>query len=184
MKIRLIFFCLLMPFLASAAKHLEFKGIPITGTISNFTSKLNAQGYTTNWEISEEIGGGETRWFDGKYYGTDCEVLVFYAPISKIVNGVNVIIERTSERSALNLMTDIKDALASKYNLDFEQSYEDGYPKWRVTVYDSNRYDATAIGSIYISLAQNSSSGLYDIHVGFLDYENYEKYQAELQDNI
>lgn len=182
MKIRLLLFCMLMPLLASAAKHLEFKGIPITGTISSFTSKLNAQGFKTNWESTERSGDGDSYWYNGKYYGRDCELLVFYVPTSKIVYYVDVIFELESLNQAKNLMVDIKNALDRKYNLDFEETVSDGYPKWRTSVYDTSLASYPFIGSIFLTIHYNSVSELYNLHIGFIDSDNYDKYEDYLND--
>ena len=59
----LLFVCLAT--LTVSAEHLKFKGIPLTGTISQFTAKLKAQGVTIS--PNNKTAGPGFRWFIGTF---------------------------------------------------------------------------------------------------------------------
>lgn len=58
------------------AKHLEFMGTPITGTITSFQTKLQSKGCSIakgNNQLPSGIRG-----FKGVFAGKDCDIYVWY----------------------------------------------------------------------------------------------------------
>lgn len=74
---------------AVQAKHLEFMGIPITGSITSFQSKLIAKGCSVSKDTNQYPIG--IRAFKGIFAGKDCDILVWYNPKTKIVYRVRAI---------------------------------------------------------------------------------------------
>lgn len=58
------------------AKHLEFMGIPINGTITSFQTKLQAKGCTLSKDNNQLPTGN--RGFKGVFAGKDCNINVLY----------------------------------------------------------------------------------------------------------
>lgn len=65
------------------AKHLEFMGIPINGSIALFSTKLKSKGYT-QLQGNNQLPIG-IRGFHGVFAGEECELYVYYNPKTKIV---------------------------------------------------------------------------------------------------
>ena len=59
---------------AVQAKHLEFMGIPITGSITSFQSKLIAKGCSVSKDTNQYPIG--IRAFKGIFAGKDCDIIV------------------------------------------------------------------------------------------------------------
>lgn len=68
---------LVLPMLLSA-QHLKFMGIPLTGTITSFSTKLKAKGFTVS-KYNKSAPKG-VRLFDGTFFGNDASVYVYYDP--------------------------------------------------------------------------------------------------------
>ena len=84
MKKIIISIILLMLFSIASAQHLKFEGIPIDGTISSFQNQLTAKGIKFSGVKSKDAPVGQ-RIFNGKLYGRNTEITVYYARKSKIV---------------------------------------------------------------------------------------------------
>lgn len=67
----------------SAAKTIEFMGIPVEGTISEFTKKLKAKGFTI--DPDSKILPNGVRLFNGKVEGVPSLLTVHYGLKSKLV---------------------------------------------------------------------------------------------------
>ena len=173
MKIRLLFFCLLMPFLAMA-EHLEFRGIPIDGTFSAFNDNLNRQGYNTDWDITERMGKGEWAYYNGRYFNNDCHLLVSYDPSTKVVYSVMVSITKPTQPAARKLVTDLKNALENKYGWKFKEEDHDYHPYYRALVEEDSIF-GDDIGSVSIGYDYDEDFDDYDVTVFFYDYQNADK---------
>lgn len=72
---KLLLFIALVLSISAHAVHLEFMGIPINGSISNFQAKLIAKGCTLD-KYSKELPTG-IRGFKGVFAGKDCQIIVW-----------------------------------------------------------------------------------------------------------
>lgn len=169
------------------AQNMEILGVPITGTISEFTTKFNKKGIKTDWTTSKH-SGEETRWFTGTYYGRNCQFIAYYIPTSKLVYRVKVIINFGwgSHSSCENLAEEIKNALSNKYGIEFHRGNHDGYPAWSgpfdepVFFYgEDNELIEGAITIGWVDVYMSLNDG-YVIHIDFYDSQNYYKYQEYL----
>lgn len=97
------------------AKHLEFMGIPITGTITNFQSKLIAKGCTLLKGNSQLPVG--TRLFKGVFTGKQCDICVYYNYKTNQVYKVGVVFDGNESLSDVHDDFDsLKDLLKKKYS--------------------------------------------------------------------
>ena len=89
--ISLLLLCMIW-FVASAQQHMKFMGIPLDGTITTFTTKLQAKGVKISPNNSKS--GAGCRWFVGSFFGQSAEIYVYYNPTTKIVYRAKAVIER------------------------------------------------------------------------------------------
>lgn len=100
--------------IAAQAKHLEFMGIPITGSISTFQTKLQTKGCTL-FKYNNQLQTG-VRAFNGVFAGKDCYIIVFYNHKTKQVYQVRVGIECSSLDDAQGTFNFYANLLEQKYN--------------------------------------------------------------------
>lgn len=82
-------FCMLLvvaAFAQNANEHLKYMGIPITGTISQFQSKLAAKGVRYDQKSSSMINGG-VRVFKGTFAGNKATILYITMPKQRLFIG-------------------------------------------------------------------------------------------------
>lgn len=93
-----------------AQEHLSFKGIPITGSMTEFCKKLSQKGFT---EISSN---NNTTFFIGDFTGRDATVAVGASDDGKSVYTVVVIFDSSGEWNVLTNTYDYyKDIYTRKY---------------------------------------------------------------------
>lgn len=97
---------------AQTESHLEFKGIPITGSVDNVMNKLKTQGYVLV-DSNDEIAIVK-----GQFANEECEIIIAATPKSKQVYMVLVCFEE--KESWWTLKSDykkLKEQITAKYNV-------------------------------------------------------------------
>lgn len=96
-----LFFLLLVvaSFAQNNGDHLKFMGIPLTGNITQFQSKLIAKGCTLD-KISSANASNGLRIFNGSFAGNKVKIIVFYNPQNKIVYRAKALLDGVSEDRA------------------------------------------------------------------------------------
>ena len=189
----LTFLILFTPVALWSHKHAEFQGIPLDMTISNFSSKLQQKGFKYNSKKSAT--NDPIRYFDGKFYGKDCELLVFYNPKSKTVYRAKVLIDCYSRHAADMLIRELKDGYDIKYGSEGDFRYEkfdvNGYPGWRrffIDEDDWSEHDGSigylVIGEVQLWISYSSYTDNYTVHIDYFDAENLGKYNYLLQEDL
>lgn len=145
------------------AKHLEFMGTPITGTITSFQTKLQSKGCSIakgNNQLPSGIRG-----FKGVFAGKDCDIYVWYNHRTKQVYKVRAISDCGSALDvAHNTFLFHKNLLNQKYegislNSDMlEDSTNNEYEFDMVVIQPPIEVGAKALGTI-------------DVHI--IDYDGY-----------
>ena len=145
------------------AKHLEFMGTPITGTITSFQTKLQSKGCSIakgNNQLPSGIRG-----FKGVFAGKDCDIYVWYNHRTKQVYKVRAISDCGSALDvAHNTPHYYKNLLNQKYegislNSDMlEDSTNNEYEFDMVVIQPPIEVGARALGTI-------------DVHI--IDYDGY-----------
>lgn len=176
-------------------RHLDFMGVPINGTISEFTSKLTNKGFKTT-PNSLPVG---VKTYSGRYFDNSAELFVYYIPNSKLVYRVKVVIGTYSESQCENLMLGILSALDRKYEEnDVEQGEYEDRTAFSMSVYDEGngvlfssedeevQVWFPTIGGIdlFISYELYSYDCDYRLFIDFYDAENYGKYIEWRDSNI
>lgn len=96
-------------------RHMTFMGIPITGTIDQFSAKLKAKGISCDYKVSARLDKG-IRAFCGTFMGeTYRTIVVNYNPYTKIVYEVMVFLGKCTYTQAWNKYIKNYPMLVNKY---------------------------------------------------------------------
>ena len=113
-KIISVLFVLCLCMAASAQQHMKFMGIPLDGTIDDFSMKLKAKGVTYDAAESKAAGKG-IRKFCGTFMGEKATFTVFYNYKSKIVFSAVAELYYPTVESAHTPFVNLNDQLQQKY---------------------------------------------------------------------
>lgn len=151
---------------AQQESHLEFKGIPITGTLDNMLNKLQERGYELVYE--EENAAA----LEGNFANENCKLHVYGTPKTKVVYRIVVVFG--TQDNWWSLKSDykkLKEQISAKYNIrpDAKERFFDPY-------YEGDGYELQALrkgkclylstfdvdnGTIHILLSDKQSVYLY-----------------------
>lgn len=118
-----LFFCNL----SAQEKHMEFKGIPINGTLSTFVQKMKVKGYKTVYTQDNAVV------MEGEFIGKKADIYILATPKTKIVWKVGVNLEKEISWSSLKSeYNKIKESYMNKYGKPlhsferFDEPYYEG----------------------------------------------------------
>lgn len=135
------------------SQHLSMFGIPLDGSIENFTSKLSSKGITIDKELNKLFPNG-TRAFKGSFSGYYAsQILFFYDPRTRTVfKGVASFTDLPNQ-TLQNMYDDIRAKILAKYEnpLLFDDKNDDGLPLCKIYVY--NQKTDTYYGLIQLGIA-------------------------------
>ena len=171
--------------------HMEFMGIPMNGTISNFSTKLASKGFKA---LTGEAKGIKP--YSGDYFNWPAKLHVYYLPTTKEVYQVRVVIDCYTEATAQYLVGQLLAAYEEKYEgADIEEGEHEGYDAYEIVLFDwdniypagtdedgETQYVVPYLG--WIDIFMSDSFGDYSVFVDFFDWENYEKYEEWLKTTI
>lgn len=178
-----------MPLLLNA-KHLEFMGVPINGSIASFSTKLKSKGYT-QLQGNNQLPIG-IRGFDGVFAGEECELYVYYNPKTKIVYQCRVFINcNSSIETAENKFDSFKELLNKKYGdvaltSDMLTDVESDEPKYSLMIFEPPiDLGAKLIGGIVVKIYEPGAfSDTYEIVISYFDYANCTKNEQNNLDDL
>lgn len=195
-------FCLLFVVAAFAQisnEHLKFMGIPLTGNIARFQSKLLAKGCTLD-KISSAYTPNGQRIFNGSFAGNKVRIVVFYNPQNKIVYRAKAILDGVSEDIAEQEYNKIKSLLSQKYGSDYMQIGEsDGKESCSFLSLKSNYQDVdlgnisnlseVANGTIDVFISSDEevwrrSAYNYNLHIDYNDMQNNQQRNADMLEDL
>ena len=175
-------FCLCMA--ASAQQHMKFMGIPLDGTVDNFTMKLKAKGVTYDAAKSKAAGQG-CRVFNGTFMGENATINVAYNPKSKMVFSAAVEMQYPTVESAHIPFLNLTESLQRKYPNTTPEGNRG--PDGDVIGLAFNIPDETggnSIGFILQSLKTPSFGSGISICLMYTDMDNFEKSEAILNEDL
>lgn len=172
-KIVYLLFALLTTLSVNAQKeHLKFMGIPLTGTITAFQSKLTAKGISYDRVSSSQSQAG-IRCFKGMFSGENAEIYVYYNEKTKIVYRAKAVVEYSSEDIAKSKYSKFSSMLKEKYIAgEFMDSEHDDYPAFGIRVPDSKLEKIIGFISLYISKPSYSFMDERYLHIDYEDRDN------------
>lgn len=122
----------------SYAQHMKFDGLSINGSITEFTTKLKAKGYTIDPQSKNEPTG--VRLFRGKYEGQRVVAGVYYHPTAKTVMAVMVMYQCSSQDAQIKKVSQFLSEMIEKYGEDNIEHETGGYDEpddiWSVELDD------------------------------------------------
>lgn len=172
------------------AKHLEFMGIPINGTISNFQTKLQAKGCKIH-KFNSSVPTG-VRAFTGTFAGEDCQIFVYYNKKNQKVYRVRAVTESTSSiESAKSEYHYFKNLLDRKYvgralTADMLEDYDenDFEYSWAV-IEEPVQEGAELLGSIYLEILDlDEYVDDYAVAITYEDFENSDVIEQDVLDDL
>lgn len=172
------------------AKHLEFMGLPISGTISVFQTKLQGKGCTVMKDNNQLPTG--IRGFNGVFAGKDCNIYVWYNHRTKVVYKVRAVTEcGSSIESARNTFTYFKNLLNQKYEeVALTSDMIDDYPNdeynFYIMVIDPPIQEgAQIIGTISLSIIDyDTIPTSYGVAITYEDFENSTKNENDTLNDL
>ena len=174
--------------LAQSNAHIKFMGIPLTGTIAQFQTKLVAKGCTYNKVASASISNG-TRAFKGTFVGNKVDIYVYYDTNTKIVYRTKAVINGVSEDIADQEYSKVKNLLSRKYGSSSDDMYvgtQDG--KESVSFISAND-EGEINGSIDLFITKDEETWVrapynYNLHIDYNDRINTKKHENQQLDEI
>ncbi len=177
--------------------HLKFKGIPITGTITQFQSQLTQKGCTYDKEQSSYAPAG-IRAFNATFIGNKVRVYAFFDTNTEIVYRVKVVISGVSENRAEREYDKTKSLLSQKYGTEYMITSTENNKEAAnfVSLKDSNFSSQNPLdvyGAIYgfISLyitqdedPRRRFPNNWNVHIVYEDSENSYKHSQQQLDEI
>lgn len=189
-KLQLTLCCLIvtMATFAQANSHLKFMGVPITGTIAQFQTKLIAKGCTYDKEKSALADPG-IRIFKGTFIGNKVRICVFYDIKTKIVYRTKAIVDGVSEDMAEQEYYKTKNLLSQKYGAD-DEDMAIGTQDGKESVSFISADDEGIInGRIDLFITQDETTWIrsphnYNLHIDYNDRINTSKHVDQQLDEI
>lgn len=137
-KIFVLFSFLSLSYFCFAQEHLTFKGIPIDGTLTEFVSKLEGEGYTLSFYNDE----GYACMMNGSFAGiTNCQIFIISSRYSHTVWKVAVYFpEQNSWYSLKSRYNEYKTSLIQKYG-----EPEEDYHFFTQPYYEGDGYELSAL---------------------------------------
>ncbi len=132
------------------AEELSIIGIPLTGTIDQFTSNVNKQGNRVS-SFSKQLPVGQ-RAFEVRYAGEDAILMVSYNPTSKRVYDATLTLSSFNESDLQPYYENFKTIISNKFTRLGKSSKGEidqfhGKNMWRFFCFDEA---SNKIGSAYI----------------------------------
>ena len=183
-KIISVFFVLCLCMAASAQQHMKFMGIPLDGTIDDFSMKLKVKGVTYDAAESKAAGKG-IRKFCGTFMGEKATFTVFYNYKSKIVFSAVAELYYPTVESAHTPFVNLNDQLQQKYPDATCKEYTGPDGKTDGLAFDI--FDETGdnrIGFILQTLRVPSSGYGISICLTYTDTDNLMKSEKILSEDL
>lgn len=166
------------------ADHLEFKGVPLNGKITEFVQKIEKQGFHTSERLETAVI------MEGKFTGKDATILVAASKKSKTVWKVKVFLpKRTSWSSIKSDYMYYKEVFTKKYG-----NPTDNYEFFSKPYYEGDGYEMSALRNEkchYISAYSTNHGVIYiemtsseEIAISYEDKINTEIMNREKEESV
>lgn len=187
-KIRYILLSILCMFaLSGSAKHLAFMGIPINGTISTFQTKLSNKGCKVS-NLNYQLPSG-IRMFTGVFAGNDSEIFVYFNTKTKIVYKVRVLVKEPSLDIARSTFDYYKNLLSQKYEdvcltSDMLEDNGLGDYEFEFLIFSTPLQEGAQLSGIIDLDVYEYDDYEYAVRLDYTDYENAEKNEGSVMDDL
>ena len=176
-KIVLFLLTAFMPIVAfSQNQHMTFMGIPLTGTINAFQSKLVGKGISPDPRANASLPVG-VRSFDGDFAGYEAKFYVYYDKNTKVVYRAKACISQTDEGIFEQRYKELKELIQLKYDGYEETGEQNNHESYTV-------YTELGVVGLYTSVFKDTYPYQNIIHVDYEDGANSAKYKKSQLDDI
>ena len=171
-------------FCVQAQEHLKFMGIPLTGNINSFQTKLKAKGFEVDKQINKYAPVG-TRIFKGLFAGENAQISVFYNRKHKRVYRAISIFNVTDQYFFDQKKYELANMLRQKYSSMYIDAGENG-----LSIYVTNNLGTTNLGHIDLfdrtedPNLSNYFTTTYCIHVDYWDTTNSDKNEDDRMEDL
>ena len=162
-------------------EHLKFMGIPLSGTISVFQTKLLAKGLNVSPQSKQQPNG--IRVYDGIFSGENAQIVVWYNPRTQEVYRAKAIIKRYGKDLIEQLMGSMEKKLDVKYGTLNKHSDEVEDDHLQKFVQHSYLERNGSIDLFIVSTGYSSQTNFF-LHVDYKDKENYAKNTQDEMDDL
>lgn len=179
MKKTLVLCLMFMLCIVVSAQHMKFMGIPLDGTISAFTAKLQVKGVKISPNNRNSSAG--CRWLYGTFYGQDADIYVYYNPSTKIVYRAKAVISRQNLNQLKGLYGNISASIDSKYKGRHKEGTYEGRESMHYDIdlkISADYYEGT------IDLYFSEDDDAYYLHVDYYDEANMRKHVRSINNDI
>lgn len=173
-RILILLLAVVAMILPSASKTIEFMGIPVEGTITEFTKKLQAKGFVISPENSAMPEG--MRLFNGEIAGVPCSLLINYGIKSKKVFQVMSMtyyaeLDDNSQKE-IKKLADFFDTSYEKVGILQDSSIEGVNLSFEYLIYEDDK--GVAVAGFELEESEDEETG-YDLTMYALNYALFEK---------
>ncbi|MCI6861870.1 MAG: hypothetical protein MR860_07770 [Prevotella sp.] len=176
---KLLALLFLMLTITCQAQHMKFMGIPIDGTINQFTQKLSTKGIKVHPNNARDSGIAN-REFYGQFMNKQAIIWVWFNPKTKIVYEVKVVLYGKNGDETQKMYDKVSEVIKNKYNVQSTGTGElsDGTDSYYYIIQNDSE---KIIG--WVSLAREQD---YDdwLSIFYTDAVNYKKNEASKYDDI
>jgi hypothetical protein len=163
----------------SESAHMTFAGIPLTGTINQFQTKLQAKGYVINKNINSILPVG-TRSFNGTFIGKKANIAVYYDPNSKNVYAAKAYFTDMTEEKVKEEFNNVKGMLSLKYvGHEITDGTKNQYPTLTIN---------TNKGTIFVYIMKDELTinypYIHSLHIEYHDFLNGLKHRSNVMDDL
>lgn len=171
-----------------AQSHLKMFGIPLTGNIESFTSKMQSKGLSVDKEKNKVLPSG-VRAFKGSFAGyVASQIHIFYDPRTKIVFKGLVNFNNLGDRELFRMYNDLKERISEKQASSYcrENQNDDGLPFSDIFVYNtSTEEDEPMKGWIKIGImALKIYPFSKSLYVSYEDEINSKRFNESRSDDL
>ena len=164
--------CLMSLNILAQEEHLKFMGIPLTGSITTFQSKLQAKGIKYDKTTSMQLGAG-CRAFNGTFSGEKARIFVYYNDKTKNVYRAKAVITYLNKSIGENKFQEFRSMLKTKYSDQVAtDSEQNGHPSMSILVTDSKITHTLGFVGLYMTNPMYEFMDEISLHVDYEDVTN------------
>ena len=161
---------------------MKFMGIPLNGTISEFTAKMKAKGASIS--PGNSVSGPGCRWFNGTFFGKKAGFYVYYNPSTKIVYRAKAVISSTDFDYVKSIYDEINSVIQNKYDEKHSEGTNYGYASIHYNI-DLGTGATFYEGTIDLFFSEtNFYDKEYNLHIDYYDEANRRKYEKTINSDI
>lgn len=165
---------------ASESDHLKFMGIPICGTIKDFSKKLIARSNARPTGVYNGLFS-----FHGDFAGYDADLHVKYNKENREVYSAYAVVDSRTRERAEHVYDEFRSSLLKKYTDsfskdDFSEEFGKVFKLWPKIDPKTKKFDPKKLyGEINLRIKYNRDLNVFGVFITYNDRINFDKYYNE-----